>query len=71
MPWASIPPERLADLSLFGIDLIVDHPRYPWYRGPVGRMRVDKERPRIFFEDASDAQQCGATAIMIAQPTKQ
>lgn len=66
MPWASIPPERLPDLPLFGIDLIKDDERYPWYRGPKGRMRVDRRRPCIFFEDVTDAHQCGATAIMIA-----
>lgn len=65
MPWAKIPPSRLVDLPLFGIDLISEQTVYSWYRGERGRMRVEKSDPRVWFEDESDAHQCGATAILI------
>jgi hypothetical protein len=66
MPWARIPPERLADLPLFGIDLIVDDGDFAWYRGAGGRLRIEKAAPKVFFEEVSDAHQCGATSIIIA-----
>ncbi len=65
MPYARIPRERLADLSLFGIDFLLDEGTFAWYRGAKGRMRVEKDSPIVFFEDAGDAHQCGATAIII------
>lgn len=65
MPWVKIPPERLADLPLFGIDLISDQGDKLWYRGPNGRMLVEKKAPRVWFDDIGDAHQCGATAILI------
>ena len=68
MPWVQIPAERLADLSLFGIDLVADDGKFAWYRGPNGRMRIEKAAPRVFFEDTADAHQCGATAILIGGP---
>ena len=65
MPWVILPPDRIADLPLFGIDLVVDQGEYAWYRGSRGRMRVEKAAPRVFFEEIVDAHQCGATAIVI------
>jgi hypothetical protein len=66
MPWFKIPPDKLEHLSLFGIDLIADQGEFAWYRGTNGRMRVEKADPRIFFEDVSEAHQCGATAVMVS-----
>ncbi len=66
MPWVKIPPERLQDLPLFGIDLVADDDNWAWYRGSSGRMRVEKSDPKVWFEDLSDAHQCGARGIMIS-----
>jgi hypothetical protein len=65
MPFARIPSERLPDLPLFGIDFILDDGKFAWYHGAKGRIRVEKASPIVYFEEASDAQQCGATAIII------
>jgi hypothetical protein len=65
MPYARIPPERLPDLPLFGIDFLLDDGQFAWYRGEKGRIRVEKASPIVFFEEAGDAHQCGATAIII------
>jgi len=64
MPWVRIPPESLAHLVLFEIDLIKDEGDFVWYRGARGRMRVEKANPRVFVEDIGDAIQLGATAIL-------
>lgn len=66
MPWARIPPDKLINLPLFGIDVIVDEGDFLWLRGPSGRMRVSKKAPRVWFEEWSDAHQAGATAIKIS-----
>jgi hypothetical protein len=66
MPWVQIPANRLADLPLFGIDLVADDGQFAWYRGSRGRMRIEKSDPRVFFDEAADAHQCGATSILIA-----
>ena len=66
MPWARIPPDKLINLPLFGIDVVLDDGDFVWMRGERGRMRVDKRSPRVWFESAADAHQAGATAIMIA-----
>ncbi len=65
MPWFRIPPERLGDLSLFGIDLIRDEGEFAWYRGARGRMRIEKSDPWVFFDEISDAHQCGASSIVV------
>lgn len=65
MPWAKIPPDRLADLPLFGIDLVSDDGDWAWYRGPSGRMRIEKAKPKVWFEDVGDAHQCGALGILV------
>jgi hypothetical protein len=65
MPYARIPSERLEDLPLFGIDLIVDEGEFAWYRGAKGRIRVEKASPIVYFEEIADAHQCGATALII------
>jgi len=67
MPWAKIPADQLEFLPLFGIDLIKDEGEFAWYRGPQGRMRVEKANPRVFFEDVCDAIQLGAKAIFVEQ----
>jgi len=61
MPWVKIPTDRLPHLPLFGIDLIADDGAFAWYRGAIGRMRVEKADPNVFVEDISDAIQLGAT----------
>lgn len=66
MPWARIPPDKLINLPLFGIDVIADDGDFVWMSGARGRMHVDKRAPKIFFEDISDAHQAGATSIMIS-----
>ena len=66
MPWARIPPDKLINLPLFGIDVIVDDGDFVWMSGPSGRMHVDKRAPKVFFEDVADAHQAGAAAIRIA-----
>lgn len=71
MPWARVPPDKLINLPLFGIDVIADDGDFVWMRGPRGRMRVHKLLPRVFFESVSDAQQAGATAIMISTEADQ
>jgi hypothetical protein len=65
MPWARIPPNKLINLPLFGIDVIADDGDFVWMSGARGRMHVDKGSPKIFFEDIADAHQAGATSIMI------
>lgn len=65
MPWARMPPDKLINLPLFGIDVIVDDGDFVWMRGPSGRMRVNKLFPRVWFEDVQDAHQAGAVAIQI------
>ena len=70
MPWARIPPEYLEHLPLFGIDFLSDDGDFAWYRGLKGRMHVEKASPRVFFEDISDAKQCGATAIPTPKESK-
>jgi hypothetical protein len=67
MPWFRIPAENLAHLPLFGIDLIRDENGFAWYRGEVGRMRVEKRDPRVFLEDVGEAIQLGATAILLTE----
>jgi hypothetical protein len=66
MPWVKIPPRRLKDVPLFGIDFLHedDDPNYAWYRGARGRMRVEKANPYIFFEDEGDALQLEAIGII-------
>lgn len=66
MPWARIPPDKLIDLPLFGIDVIMDDGDFVWMRGSRGRMHVDKRNPRIWFEDVAEAHQAGAAAILIS-----
>ena len=66
MPWVRLPTEKLEHLRLFGIDLIKDENGFAWYRGPVGRMRVEKADPRVFVEDIADAIQLGATAVLVS-----
>ncbi|MEA3042330.1 MAG: hypothetical protein QOH47_168 [Sphingomonadales bacterium] len=66
MPWARIPPDKLINLPLFGIDVVVaDDGDFFWVRGPKGRMRVSKNLPRVWFETVEDALQCGALGIRI------
>ena len=65
MPWAKIPRENLDHISLFGYTFIQDDGEYAWYSGPSGRIRIEKEVPKFWFEDAADAQQAGATAILM------
>jgi hypothetical protein len=67
MPWVKIPPKRLKDVPLFGIDFLRDDddPAYAWYRGSRGRMRVEKANPYIFFEDVADAIQLDAIGIIM------
>lgn len=65
MPWARIPSDKLINLPLFGIDHIVDDGDFAWFRGPSGRMRVNKRMPRVLFETIEDAHQAGASAILI------
>lgn len=65
MPWVKIPPERLSNLPLFGIDMIKDEGDFAWYRGSAGRMRVEKADPRVYVEDITDAIQLGATAVLV------
>lgn len=68
MPWARIPPDKLINLPLFGIDVIADDGDFVWMRGPSGRMRVRKAMPRVWFETVEDAHQAGAVAIRITSP---
>lgn len=65
MVWARIPPDKLANLPLFGIDTLQEDGDFVWMKGPSGRICVDKRAPRIWFEDVGDAHQAGATAIKI------
>ena len=72
MPWARIPPDKLINLPLFGIDVVVpDDGDFFWVRGPKGRTRVNKKMPRIWFETVEDALQCGALGIRIATDVEQ
>jgi hypothetical protein len=71
VPWARVPPDKLINLPLFGIDVIADDGDFVWMRGPSGRMRIHKLMPRVFFESMSDAHQAGATAIMISNEAEQ
>lgn len=69
MPWARMPPDKLINLPLFGIDLIADDGDFVWMRGPSGRMRINKLFPRVWFENVEDAHQAGAVAIRITNDT--
>lgn len=71
MPWARIPPDKMVNLPVFGIDVVSDDGDFVWLRGPSGRMRVNKLFPRVWFETVDDAKQAGATAIRIASDTEQ
>jgi hypothetical protein len=71
MPWARIPPDKMVNLPVFGIDVVSDDGDFVWLRGPSGRMRVNKLFPRVWFETVDDAKQAGATAIRIASSTEQ
>jgi hypothetical protein len=68
MPWARIPPDRLVDLPLFGIDVLHEDEDFVWMTGGPngGRQSIRKVAPRVWFDDAADAHQAGATAIMIS-----
>ena len=66
MVWARIPPDKLINLPLFGIDVIAEDGNLLWLRGPSGRMCVDKNAPRVWFDDIGDAHQAGATAFRIS-----
>jgi len=68
MPWVRIPADQLPHLPLFGIDHLVDDGDFAWYRGARGRMRVEKNDPRVFVEDEADAIQLKATAILCKPP---
>ena len=67
MPWAKIPPENLEHMPLFGYDLVKDDGDFAWYRGPEGRIRIEKDAPKFWFEDAGEAHQAGATGILVSQ----
>ena len=72
MPWARIPPDKLINLPLFGIDVVVpDDGDFFWVRGPKGRIRVNKKMPRVWFDTVEDALQCGALGIRIATDVEQ
>jgi hypothetical protein len=71
MPWARIPADKLLNLPLFGIDVIADDGDYVWMRGPSGRIRVNKQLPRVFFETTADAHQAGAVSIRIGNQMEQ
>lgn len=60
MIWATIPPDRLQYMSLFGYDLVSDENGIAWYNGPNGRHCIDKANPLFAFDDVSDAMQAGA-----------
>ena len=64
MPWAKIPPQKLPHMPLFGYDHIKDDGDHAWYRGPIGRIRVEKATPKFWFDDVTEAHQAGATAIL-------
>jgi hypothetical protein len=63
--WARIPPDRLVDIRLFGYELISGNGSTSWFLGPYGRMSVEINNPRVLFEDASEAHQCGASSIFL------
>ena len=65
MPWATIPSENLPYMALFGYDIVKDDGDYAWYNGPRGRARIQKDAPSFWFDDVVDAQQAGATAILV------
>lgn len=71
MPWARIPPDKLINLPLFGIDVIQDDGDFVWMRGARGRMRIDKRNPRVWFESVSDAHQAGAASIRISSAAEE
>lgn len=68
MPWVKIPASNLPLLPMFGIDHLEDDGDFAWYRGANGRMRIEKSNPCVFFEDVTDAHQCGATAVLVKSP---
>ncbi len=71
MPWARIPADKLINLPLFGIDVILDDGDFVWMRGPRGRMRVNKLLPKVFFETVADAHQAGAVGIQIGNEAEE
>lgn len=67
MPWARVPCDKLANISLFGYHLEKEDGRNLWYRGPDGELFcVDRYAPRFLFESISEAVQAGATAVKIS-----
>lgn len=65
MPFCEIPADKLNNINLFGYDVISDNGGpFLWVHGPRGRLRVERSRPRLWFEDIADAMQIGAIAIL-------
>lgn len=64
MPWCQVPVERLQYLTLFGYDILSEDDGFIWAHGPKGRTCIDKSKPVVWFEDAADAGQAGATAVL-------
>ena len=64
MPWFKIPEESLAHLGLFNYDKVQDLGDAAWYRGPYGRLYVEKSNAWILLEDINDAIQLKAEAVI-------
>lgn len=65
MPWVQIPPDSIKHLPLFGYDIIAEDDSFLWVSSPFGRMRIEKDDPRVFVDDINDAIQLGAKAIQL------
>jgi len=64
MPWCQIPFEKIKQITLFGYDILNEDNEFIWVHGPLGRTCIDKAKPVVWFDDAGDAAQAGATAIL-------
>lgn len=67
MPYARIPPDKLDQLPMFGIEFLREDGNILWFQGPGDVVQaVDRLNPRVWFEDAGEAHQAGAQGILIA-----
>ena len=67
MPYARIPPDKLDQLPLFGIEFLREDGNMLWFQGPGEMVQViSRLNPRVWFEDAGEAHQAGAMGILIA-----
>jgi len=73
MPFCEIPTTSLPHLGLFGFDVLHETAEAIFVHCPKDGghilVAVDKVSPALWFDDATDAIQLGATGIVVLPPT--